>query len=74
MSLGRAFVLLLVINAGIGSSPAFAVERLPPGLCLPAQKRVCTLGPPAVCHCTEGPTSRSRAVNGVKGNASEKKR
>lgn len=43
------FVLLFVISAATPNRPAFARERV--AFCLPGEKRVCTLGPPPVCHC-----------------------
>ncbi len=37
-------------TAEASQSSAIQKDPLPP-FCLPGEKRVCTLGPPPVCHC-----------------------
>jgi hypothetical protein len=68
------FVLLLVISAATANRPAFA--RSTGTFCLPGEKRVCTLGPPPVCHCETAsvPPAKAESPNGNGGGGKKRYR
>jgi hypothetical protein len=68
------FVLLLVISAATTNRPAFARSRV--DFCLPGEKRVCTLGPPPVCHCESQsvPPAKADSPNGTGGGNKKRSR